>query len=560
MVVYCTEPFIMLKFLNVSHGNVHTIAYVLAAVSIVGYGVSFLRDRVFAHYFGAGELLDIYIASFRIPDTLFIVATAFISVYALLPMFEEKQRKSPEEFREFINTAFYFLLLFLVFGGTAIFFCIPLFTDIFFSGFSDDARDLFILFSRVFLIQAFLFSVSSFYSSLLQLKRRFFLYALLPIFYNFGIIFGAAALYPLYGPVGLLCGVLIGIIFNVCIQIPIVARNGCVPVPAPTRRMAREMWRTVKLSVPRASAILSVAVSNIIIFGSLVSLSGGAVSVYYFAENLRSVPLVIVGTAYAVAAFPILVSCRTTGNMEKFRAVTEGAFRRLLFFILPLIAYIFILRDLLISFFFETGLFTAETTVITGTILGIFVYSAFATGVLILSARVLYAYGKSLVPFAVFLTMSVLKIAAVYLVIDFLRVNREPLLAVLEFTGLNSGGFGMLFAVIAVIVALETLAALVIFILLVRIVRLRLRPIVVACAQHSIATAALVVSLIITEMLFGSIAEHASLTVGNFGTIAAMSAVGVCAWYGALRLMRNEESALIREKISSYITTVRRRV
>ena len=185
--------------------------------------------------------------------------------------------------------------------------------------------------------------------------------------------------------------------------------------------------------------------------------------------------------------------------METFRTITESSFRRLLFFILPLIAYIFILRDLLISFFFETGLFTAETTFITGTILGIFIYGAFASSVLILSARVLYAYGKSLIPFSVFLALSLLKIAATYIVIDFLQANREPLLAILDFTGLNSGGFGVLFAIITVIVALETVAALALFVLLVRIIRIRLRPIIVACAQHSIATAVLVISLITAE-------------------------------------------------------------
>ena len=550
----------MLKILNVSHDNVHTIATVLAIVSIAGFGIAFVRDRVFAHYFGAGELLDIYIASFRIPDTLFIIATAFISVYALLPMFEEKQRKSEEDFREFINTSFYFLLLFLLLGATALFFAVPVFTDMFFGGFSDSARDLFILFNRVFIIQALLFSVSSFYSAILQLKRKFLLYALLPIFYNIGIITGAVALYPLYGPVGLMLGVLAGVIFNVCIQIPIIARNGFVPVPAPTRRMAAEMWRVVKLSVPRASAILSIVITNIIIFGSLVSLSDGAVSVYYFAENLRSIPLVIVGAAYAIAAFPILVRCRTTGRMEEFRSVTESSFRRLVFLIFPLIAYIFILRDLLISFFFETGLFTAETTFITGTILGIFIYGAFASSMLILSARVMYAYGKSMVPFLVFLILSAVKIAATFLVIDFLQVNRDPLIAILEFTGLHSGGFGVLFAVIAVIVALETLAALALFVLLVRIIRIRLRPVVVACAQHGMATAALVAALIAAESVFGGIVGDGTFTPDNFAAIAAMTAVGAGAWYAALRLMRNAESDIIHEKIFRAVGIIRKRV
>ena len=164
----------MLNLLNKSHTNVHTIAYILGTVSIFGYVVSFVRDRVFAHYFGPSELLDIYIASFRIPDLLFIVVTAFLSVYAILPMFEEKQRQGRAVLKEFINTTFYFLLLFLVFGLCILFFAIPVIEEHVFTGFSGEASATFILFSRIFLVQATLFAISSFLTAILQLKRKFF--------------------------------------------------------------------------------------------------------------------------------------------------------------------------------------------------------------------------------------------------------------------------------------------------------------------------------------------------------------------------------------------------
>ena len=197
----------MRNILNVSHSNVHSIALVLGTVSVFGYIVSFLRDRAFAHYFGPGELLDVYIASFRIPDLLFIVATAFISVYALLPMFEEKKQEGERSLREFIDTSFYFLLIFLILGGTLLFFLVPVLSGYFFRGLSPEMFDTFILFSRVFLLQAILFAVSNFFTGILQFKRKFFLYALLPIVYNLGIIFGVMVLYPMFGATGLMFGV-----------------------------------------------------------------------------------------------------------------------------------------------------------------------------------------------------------------------------------------------------------------------------------------------------------------------------------------------------------------
>ena len=122
-------------------------------------------------------------------------------------------------------------------------------------------------------------------------------------------------------------------------------------------------------------------IASVVIFGVIISLSEGTLSVYYFAESLKSVPLIIAGTAYAVASFPILVNHFTNQDMVAFREIVESMFRRLFFFILPLIAYIFILREPLISVFFETGLFTPEAALITSTMLGIFVFSALTTSI-----------------------------------------------------------------------------------------------------------------------------------------------------------------------------------
>ncbi len=545
----------MWKILGRSHTNVHTIAYILGTVSIFGYVISFLRDRIFAHHFGATEMLDVYIASFRIPDLLFIATTAFISVYALLPMFEKKQKQGRRELREFINTTFCLLLIFLVLGAAVLFMAMPTIAAYFFSSFSPEAFETFVLFSRVFIIQAFLFAVSSFFTALLQLKRKFFLYSLLPIIYNVGIIFGVIVLYPAYGSIGLALGVLIGIVMSVGIQLPIIIRDGIVPVPVPTRSMMIETWHAVKMSVPRASALLSIGVANIIIFGLIVSISEGVLSVYYFADNLKAVPLVIVGTAYSVATFPILVNYVTEHNMGRFRDVLESSFRRLFFFILPLIAYIFALREPLISFFFESGLFTPETTIITATILGIFVFSALTMSVLVLCARAMYAYGKSLLPFLVFFSLAVAEVAGVYGVTAFLKTHREPLLVILEYTGLTSGGFGMLFATVITIVFLETIAALVLFRILVRTVGCNSVSILSSLVQHTVAAVILAAGIIITKNLF--FADVAYNTFDGMIALACMTLVGFLLWYGILCHVANEECNIVRKQIFRILRQLR---
>lgn len=546
---------IMWHLLNKSHTNVHTIAYILGSVSVFGYLVSFLRDRAFAHYFGVGELLDIYVASFRIPDMLFITATAFISVYALLPMFEEKKREGL--LQEFIDTTFYFLLLFLVLGAVLLFFLIPVLGERLFHGFSGESFDTFVLFSRVFLIQAALFAVSSFFTSLLQFKRKFFLYSLLPILYNMGIIVGVIFFYPLYGAPGLALGVLIGIVLNVLIQIPVILRNGLIPRLMPTQRMVVECWRAVKLSVPRASALLSVSVAQIVIFGAIVSISEGVLSVYYFADNLKSVPLVVVGAAYSVASFPILVNYFTDHNMTAFRETVEGSLRRLFLFILPLIAYVFALREPLISLFFETGQFTSETTFITGTIVGVFALSALTMSILTICARALYACRRSFIPFCVFFSLAFAEIVSVHAVVRYFQHHREIVTLVQDITGLASVQYGALFTTVAIIVFLEGVAAVVILVALSRVIRQELRPIAKSFFQHLSAVVLLVITVIALKgTLFSGVTYN---SLAGVCAIGGMGVIGAAVWYTALRIIGNEESDVLRERISHGIRLVWRK-
>lgn len=545
----------MRKLLNKSHTNVYTIAYILGGVSIFGYLVSFLRDRAFAHYFGAGELLDIYVASFRIPDVLFQMAIAFISVYALLPMFEEKMQRGEGELREFINTSFYFLVFFLLLGSTILFFAIPLLGETLFSrSFSGESLNTFILFSRIYLIQASFFAISAFFTAILQLKRKFLLYSILPILYNVGIIFGVIVLYPLFGALGLALGVILGVALNVVIQMPILIQNNVLPHLAPTYRAMRECWRVIKLSVPRASALLSQSIAEVFIFSVVISISKGALSIYYFAEGLKAVPLGVIGTAYSVATFPILVTHYMKNNMDAFRAVTENALRRLLFFILPIIAFVFILREPLISLLLETGLFTKEITAVTGTIVAAAIPYALTTSILIICARAMYARGRSIMPFIIFAVLSVAKVTLVYTVVWFIKGNENVLLVIQSISGLQSGEYNILFAAILVMVSLEIIAAITILTVLMRDIQQKATSLLRAFLQNVTAVIVLMVTIaLLKEFFFSDVRFNA---IEGIFAIGGMSMAGAALWYTTLRLLKNKESELLKEEIKRILRKI----
>ena len=75
----------ILKTLSSSIRGLHQAAYVLAALTLVSQILALVRDRIFAHAFGASETLDLYYAAFRVPDLVFALVASLVSAYVLIP-------------------------------------------------------------------------------------------------------------------------------------------------------------------------------------------------------------------------------------------------------------------------------------------------------------------------------------------------------------------------------------------------------------------------------------------------------------------------------------------
>ena len=104
----------------------------LGVFAILSQILAVVRDRLFAHYFGAGATLDVYYTAFRIPDLLYVSLASFVSVTVLIPFLLEKigtGKTGDESSRKFIDdvfTVFFFSItaisavLFLLFPGLRI--------------------------------------------------------------------------------------------------------------------------------------------------------------------------------------------------------------------------------------------------------------------------------------------------------------------------------------------------------------------------------------------------------------------------------------------------------
>lgn len=379
------------------YGGLHKAALILAISSIVSAAFGILRDRLLAGNFGAGESLDVYYAAFKIPDFIYIISLSVVSINALIPFFLEKVAVSGEQAKKFLNETLTFFLLTIFFLAAGAYILIPSLSGLVAPGFSESSKSEFVFLARILLLSPILLGLSNLVSSVIQSHNRFVVYALSPVFYNLGIIFGIIFLFPKFGLAGIVSGVAIGAAMHLAIQIPAVVRQGYFPWPAKKINI-KETWKIIKLSFPRSLGLGLNQIILIFITAMASLLSAGSIAVFNLSFNLQSVPLAVIGMSYSVAAFPTLAKLFVSNKKNEFIEQTTVAVRQIIFWSMTASALIIVLRAQIVRVVFGSGQFGWQDTRLTAAAMAIFAFSVTAQSVIVIFTRAFYASGKTWKP------------------------------------------------------------------------------------------------------------------------------------------------------------------
>jgi len=177
-------------------------------------------------------------------------------------------------------------------------------------------------------------------------------------------------------------------------------------------------WSNIRsvlmLSVPRA---LTLSLNQIVLlvlvsFASLMAV--GSVSVFQFAYNLQSVPLSIIGVSYSVAAFPMLAELYAKNKHQEFTIHIVTALRHIIFWSVPAIALIVVLRAQIVRVVLGSGAFDWADTRLTAAVLALLSLALLAQAVNLVVVRAFYAGGYTRIPFYITLFGSAMAIFSAY--------------------------------------------------------------------------------------------------------------------------------------------------
>ncbi len=364
--------------------------------------LGFVRERVFAHYFGDGPAADAWRAALKIPNVIRnllgegTLSASFIPVYA--GMIERGDTESARRLSSAIASLLVMLSAAAALLGIVL---APLITDFVAPGFSGEKRDLTVTLVRIMFPMAGILILSAWCLGILNTHRRFFLAYAAPSLWNIAQIATLVALGGILLDarliVALAWGALVGSLLQFAVQIPATLRlvRGFAWSP---RLDTTGVRKVIRAWVPVVFGAGAYQISSVIDTQLASWLSTGAVAILGYAQLVALLPVSLFGVSVAAVALPEMSRDVAAAEPAVLRAKLAAATRRVAYFTVPAAVAFATLSSEIIGGLFQTGAFGPTQTALAGGVLAAYAIGIPAQSCIKLFASGHYAFGDTKTP------------------------------------------------------------------------------------------------------------------------------------------------------------------
>jgi putative peptidoglycan lipid II flippase len=344
---------------RIARGHAVAVATGILCSRLVGL----VRDRVFAHYFGASDAADAFRAAFRIPNILQnlfgegVLSASFIPVYARL-----RAEERHEEASQLAEAVFALLVLVTAVLAAVGVLATPWLIDAIAPGFHGDKRLLTIKLVQILFPGAAVLVLSAWCLGILNSHRKFLLSYSAPVVWNLAmiatLIWGGRHHTQMRLAVLLAMGSVVGSVLQFVVQLPAVLKFlwplrlhlnfGGLHVATVTKNF-------FPVFLSRGVVQISAYVDSWL--GSF--LGTGAVAALAYAQTLYTLPVSLFGMAVSAAELPAMSSA--LGTQDEIAGALRGRLKaglaQIAFFVIPSAVGFVILGDVIVATIYHTGHF-----------------------------------------------------------------------------------------------------------------------------------------------------------------------------------------------------------
>jgi len=356
--------------------NIRRNTLVVAVANLISRITGLIREIVFAAAFGASAAADAFNAAFRVGNLFRELFAEGALANAFVPLYADVEEKEGEASAWDLANAFLGVLLLAVGAATLLILLLagPLVMALA-GGFAEDPTKFSLAtgLTRVLAPFVALISIASVFMGMLNVRGRFFLPAIVPVFFN-GLVVAAClgrdhfeamtGIQPIYG---VAIAALLGGGVQAVVLLPRLKKMGYRFRPRVGKHPA--LGRLLKFLVPALIAI-SIVQINLLIETQIASREGdGPVSWLIYSFRVAHLPFSIVAGAVGVATLAGLSVLRAQERHDEYRSALARAINLNTLFLLPSAVLLFVFPEAVVELLFERGAFTPEDTLRTAEML-----------------------------------------------------------------------------------------------------------------------------------------------------------------------------------------------
>ena len=376
---------------------------VISSVTVTSRVLGFVRDILFARFFGTGIFAQAFVVAFRLPNMLRDMVGEGATDAAIVPILSEYQHtRSQKEYWETARIILNLLLSVLVMLSVLGVVFAPLLVRIIAPGFLRDPEKFTtaVTLTRWIFPYILLLGMVAYSKGVLNSFHYFTTPAFAPVVLNVTMILSLVILCPIIGIKGLVIGVLVGGILEVVLQVPPLVRYG-FRFDGGFRLFHPIASRIGKLLLPRAvgTAVYQLSVLIDTVLASLAWIVGkGGVAALYYSNRLVQLPLAVFGIALATAALPKMTKEVASKDFGKLKETVSFSLRTVFTIMIPASLGLMILSVPIVRILFQRGVFTDYSTSITSSALFFYTFGLFAYAGIKILVSTYYSMGDTRTP------------------------------------------------------------------------------------------------------------------------------------------------------------------
>lgn len=398
------------NLLTREQNEILSAAAILMAIGIISKILGMLATTIAAHAFGATQDMENFKLAALLPDTITGILLIGAISGSIIPVFTRANQSDDEKSfsRSYSNVMNLVMLIFGLLAIIAIIFSRQLIPAAQFISqstkfFSESDTNNVVWMMRIMLIPQVLLLFSAFFSTWLNIKQRFIIPQLAPLFYNLGRIFGALVLVPwLAGSIwGLVWGSVVGAILHLLIQIPLLRHLNFKWSIFHINLKDVNLISAVKFGLPR---IVSLAMEQFAgLVDGMIALSLGFSSLTIlsqYANPIIGFPLSL-GVSFAIASFPSFSKLKVLEKHEEFSKLFLKIVNEVIYLTLPIAVFLIVLRvpAIRLTFGLFGGEFDWNTTLRVSWVVTFFSLGVMFEALRSIMFRVYFSINNSLIPF-----------------------------------------------------------------------------------------------------------------------------------------------------------------